>query len=462
MQNDLLFQNFNLAQGYNTSLNPYLSRPGESSAALNCDFTTIGSVAKFAGYASVYTGLSASDVLGLYNFKTSAGASVFLAVNGTVLYYLSGSTWTSALTGLTTGLKAEFTTHLDTAIMVNGTDVAKKSTNGSSWSTLGGTPPVAKYTVTFDNKVYMFNITSHPSRMQWSDDGTIETWTSTNFQDIITDVGSGDQITGATVNNNSLLIFKNYSTWKWDTYNLVVMDANTGCRSPRSIASRNNWTFWLSHNGVMATDGGRPRKISKQIDDIVAGITDITACVGWVMDEYYYLYVGTANGITNCLLCYNYNNNTWAYKSMQDSVKVAAILTSGSGASQFSYFGNSGGQVYKFRTGLDDNSSAIPFELITAPDVSKAPHRQKDYKEFIVFLDGTSLPGVDVLYSIDYNDFQPLGHAQSLITKLRFPSDATGYSIRIMYKSIGTKGQQKIRGHMCFGKVKTGDLLDVR
>lgn len=462
MQNiKVLFSNFNLGQGYNTAVNPYLSKSGECTDALGCSFSTIGEIARFPGYSTYGNAIAASDILGLYDFKTTAGATKWLTANGTVLYYDNSGTWTSALTGLTSGAKAEFATHLDTVVMVNGSDVPKKSTDGISWSSLGGTPPTGKYIVTFDNKLYILNISGATSRMRWSDDGTIETWTSTNSQDIVTNIGVGDQITGATVNNNSLLIFKNYSVWKWDTNALVILNTSIGCRASRSIATIDDWTFWLSHKGVMATNGGKPFRISKQLqNDFIAGISDITAPVGWAEDNFYYLYIGTSNGVTNCLLIYDFDNNVWSYKSLGDSVKAAAILTT-TGNVRSAYFGNSAGQVYKFKTGSTDNTAAIPFKWTGTIQTAQAPYLQKDFKLLYVYLDRTAKPGVNVHYSIDYRDFRPLGQAFKTVNEFHFPAGTQGYNIRIMYTNNSSADQQNIRGHLCLGTIKPGKLGDV-
>lgn len=457
----VLFNNFNLGGGYNTGVNPYLNKPSEAREALGVDFSNVGTLSRFSGYSTYATGLDASDVLGLYDFKTTAGVTKWLAVTGTVLYYDNSGTWTSALTGLTTGQKANFATHLDTVIMVNGTDVAKKSTNGTSWSSLGGTPPVAKYVITFDNKVYMLNLSGFPSRMRYSNDGTIETWTSTNIQDVITDIGVGDEITGAAVNNNSLLVFKNYSTWKWDTFSLITLNTNTGCRAPRSIATIDDKTFFLSHKGVMMSNGGKPVRISLQIRDFIDGISDITAPVGWAEDNIYYLYIGTSNGVTNCLLIYDYDHNAWSYKSLGDSVKAAAILTT-SGNVRSAYFGNSAGQVYKFKTGNTDNTAAIPFKWVSSLEISKAPHLLKDYQYLYVMLDRTAKPGIDVFYSIDFQDFKSLGTAWYQTTELKFPPGTTGHNIRLAFESNTTLGQQGILGYVGLGEYQPGRLGNVK
>jgi len=456
---NILFQSQNLAEGLNLGANKFLLKSGEALEALNCDFSEVGTLQRFLGYEKYGDELAASDILGIYDFKTTAGATKWLCVNGAALYSDESGTWTSRLV-LTTGLEVSFATHLDTVIVSNGTDVMKKSTNGTSWSTLDGTPPVAKYILTFDNKVYALNLSGYASRIRWSDDGTIETWTATNIQDIITNIGIGDRITGGTVNNNALLVFKNYSTWKWDTYELRTLNTTIGCRAPKSIATIDDWTFWLSHQGVYATNGGKPFRISKAVKPFIDGISDITTPVGWAEDNFYYLYIGTSNSVTNCLLIYDYDNNVWSYKSMGDVIKNVAILTTSANV-RSAYFGDDAGWVYKFKTGNNDDAVAIPFKWVGAPQLSGQPHLQKDYKYFYVFLDRTAKYGIDVFYSVDFEDFKPLGTATKSVTEFAFPPGTQGHNIRISYSTNLTTDQQKILGHICLGDVLRGRLGSV-
>lgn len=457
----ILFSNFNLSQGLNLGCSLYLNKDGECREALNCDFTEVGALMRLLGYAKYGSALAASNILGLYDFKSiSGGITKWLAVNGTVLYYDNAGTWTSTLTGLTTGKEASFCTHLDTCIMSNGTDVMKKSTNGTTWASLGGTPPVAKYIVTFDNKVYALNLSGYTSRMRWTDDGTIETWTATNIQDVATNIGVGDEITGGTVNNNSLLVLKNYSVWGWDSYELRCLHATIGCRAPKSIATVDAWTFWLSHQGVYATNGGKPFRISKAIKPFIDGIADVTAPVGWAENNFYYLYIGDSNGVSKCLLIYDYDNNAWSYKSMNDVIHNAAILTTAAHV-RSAYVGDDSGQIYKFNTGNDDDGVGIPFKWAGPPNMSGNPHLNKDYKYFYVFLDRTAKNGINVSYSLDFGDPQPLGLANKTVNEFAFPPGTQGHNIRIFYESNLKTDQQKIEGHVCLGEVLKGRLGDI-
>jgi len=455
----VLDSNFNISgAGYNTSVNPYLNKPDESREALNCDTSEIGTLKRFPGYATYGNDLGSTSILGLYDYKTSTGDKKWLAVFATDIYYDNAGTWMTTSSTLTTGKNAEFATHLDTLIMVNGTDAPLKSTNGTSFSALGGSPPTAKYILTFDNKVYMLNLTGNTSRMQWSDDGTIETWTATNIQDIITNIGIGDQITGGAVNSNSLLIFKNYSTWRWDTYSLKVLSPSIGARSPRSIVTLDDRTFFLSHKGVYACDGSRPFRISKKVQDFIDGITDFTACVGWTEYNFYYLYIGTSNGVTNCVLIYDNDADNWSYKSLGVVPKVATILTT-SPSTRNMYFGDSFGQVYKFKTGNNDNGAEIPFKYRSPLLLSSAPHKIKSYEYLYVFMDRDSEPGVQVYYSVDFEQFKILGIASKSVSELPFPSNTRGHNIQIMYASNHSKAHQDIYGHMLMGEVLEDRLV---
>src|SRR3990167_11374555 len=91
--------------------------------SLNFNFDRYGCATLRVGTTLLGNQLS-GDIVGLYEFRDSGdGANnQIIAVNGTVLYYLNGSTWTSRRTGLTDGAFARFTTFLDYVWMVNGNE----------------------------------------------------------------------------------------------------------------------------------------------------------------------------------------------------------------------------------------------------------------------------------------------------------------------------------------------------
>lgn len=145
---------------------------------------------------------------------------------------------------------------------------------------------------------------------------------------------------------------------------------------------------------------------------------------------------------------------------MGDTVKVAAILTT-SGNVRDAYFGNSSGQVYKFRTGNNDNTVAIPFKWTSMQYTSNAPQLLKDYKYLYVYLERTAKPGIDVFYSVDFDDFKPLGTAHKTVSEFVFPSGISGNSIRIQFAQNSTTDQQNIYGFVCLGDIEAGRLQDV-
>lgn len=465
MNSVVLFENRNLSGGYNTDVNAYLNKSNESREALGCDFNEVGSIKRVSGYETFGTGLPSYEVLGLYDFKTSTGTTKFLSATGGKIYSFESGTWTERYTSLNTSRPMTFATHLDRVIATNGDDSPIFSADGETWETLSGSPPKGNYVLTFNNSVYMLNLQGATSRIQWSDDGTISTWNSDNTLDVITNVGLGDQITGGAVNNNNLIIFKNYSTWKWDTVSLVTLNTNAGCTSPRSIATIDNWTFWLSHKGIMATSGGKPERISNAVSDFIEGITDLRSCVGWAENNFYRLYIGTSNGVSNCVLIYDFDNNVWSYESLQDPVKASAILTDTNGAQGFTdrsaYFGDDSGQIYKYGTGNNNNGAPIPFKWVSRLETAQYPYREKEFEYLYVFTDKEAKPGVDVYISIDYKDFQFIGNANKSTSLLRIPSGSHGHHIRISFQTNNTGEQQTIYGYMGVGKVLPWRLTDV-
>src|SRR3990167_1417850 len=115
----------NLTTGLITAgaISEYRSPMDAVTESLNFKFNRIGAATLREGTTRLGNQLS-GNILGLYEFRDDGDGSnnQVVAVNGTVLYYLDGTTWTSQLSGLTTGKKARFTTFLNFLWMVNGSD----------------------------------------------------------------------------------------------------------------------------------------------------------------------------------------------------------------------------------------------------------------------------------------------------------------------------------------------------
>ena len=141
--------------------------------SMNFEFDSIGSARLRKGSTSLGTGLAASNVLGLYEFNDDPGTyHRLVCVNGTVLYYLSGTTWTSKRTGLTASKKARFTTFLNYLWMVNGSNDTAiwDGQTGNSFVTTGNASgaPVGKFIEVFRARVWITGNATYPDRIYFS------------------------------------------------------------------------------------------------------------------------------------------------------------------------------------------------------------------------------------------------------------------------------------------------------
>ena len=123
-----------------------------------CFDEEIGAAKLRKGSAMVGSQISdGNNILGLANFRSRSTTNhALLAVATTIIY--KGESWTSSLTGNTTGLKTRFCQFLDSIVRINGTDGAQ-SFNGSSWVSSSGVfdlsnfPTGVKYVINYKDRV---------------------------------------------------------------------------------------------------------------------------------------------------------------------------------------------------------------------------------------------------------------------------------------------------------------------
>lgn len=446
------FYEFNLGDGLNVAVNPFQNKDGESRVMQNCDTSSIGVLSKQLGYAT-YGNNKTNSVKGLYSYtKSSTSTAYWLMVSGTDFFYDNAGTWTDD--GNVSNAEMEFTTYLDTCIMVNGIDAPQKFT-GSGISALSGSPPTGKYIATYAESVFIANITNNKSRLQWSDTAKIETWTASNYHDFRDD--DGDEITGITRNGDNLLVFKNNSLHKFSfnedgTTSVNEISNSIGCVDNRTIATINNWTFFLSNQGIYAYNG-QLVYIGRKVKPFEDGILSYGVCVGIADKNFYYLYIGTSNSVTNCMLIYNYLDNKWSYKNLADVPVTMAIMTTTAGVRTIK-FGNNAGQVYTLNFGYADNTTNITMDYETPPLHFKEPNNIKKYNELVVLCNTETKQAVNVYYSIDYKDWDYLGTVYKPVNVLTIPNknkhhfDNNGYHIRLKFTECSSSETVDIYGYV--------------
>lgn len=356
--------------------------------SINFKFNKIGSAKLRDGTTLLGTGgVLSGNILGLYEFRDGGAGTnnQIIAVNGTVLYYLSGSTWTSKRTGLTTGQKARFTTFLDFVWMVNNAEATAiwDGNPANSFVTTGNaaSAPVGKFIENFRSRVWILGSDTYPDRVWFSSlpsavTTPVVTWnTSVTTGDWI-DVApnDGENITGARRTRKALLVFKNNHIYPIYSISQTEPDpiTNVGTYSNESIVETKAGIFFHHPSGFYRYSvGSEPEEISKPIIDIVNAITvaNYSKVCGWLEpngDNIVWA-VGscTINGVTysNLEVRYTISTQTWTHYQKPTQALVASRYNDGS--TLFQLIGDDSGNVLKMDVGTTDNGTAITYSLIT-------------------------------------------------------------------------------------------------
>ena len=103
----------------------------------------------------------------------------------------------------------------DIFIMTNGQDVMK-TYNGADVADLGGSPPIAKWVIAFQNRLLVCGTveggTDYPQRIRWSSAGTLITWSggTSGYIDVMDTV---DWCTALTLLRDKCFLYKERSIW---------------------------------------------------------------------------------------------------------------------------------------------------------------------------------------------------------------------------------------------------------
>jgi hypothetical protein len=239
-----------------------ISNPGELKEASladckNFNITRQGKVSKRKGISKLYATAcgSGADVNTIYEYKSPGGQYVsnyVLVASGTKIYSYYNSTWNDVKTGLTSGLKFDFVTHLGMCVGVNGTDANLKIySNGTSPANatvypLGIPVPAAAPTVSATTLTYARRYLS------------TETWFRGrySFVEFSNKLYTTDY--NSTANHTSLKATADGTTWS-EQYDLAEDDAgwvggdnthNFNNKDGLSMASFDSELYWTTYDST--------------------------------------------------------------------------------------------------------------------------------------------------------------------------------------------------------------------
>ena len=225
-----------------------------------------------------------------------------------------------------TGTRWRFTQFGDVVIAANGAQKLQAWVIGSStiFADLAAAAPVASFVTVVRDFVVGANISSYPSRVQWSDINDETNWTSgPTSQSDYQDIPDGGNIRGITGGEFGLVLLDQAIVrmsyigaplfFQFDTISRTL-----GCYESGSIAQYGPMTFFLSDDGFYMCDGQSVKPIGAEkidrwfFDDAdPANITKMSAAIDPIRKIVAWCYPNTRAGKT--ILIYNWQVQKWTY-----------------------------------------------------------------------------------------------------------------------------------------------------
>lgn len=449
--------------GMNTKTSPLIIKDNECELALNYTLNKFGALEKRRGYTQFANQPQVGQsVLGLYEFRSNARQNssgtkrqIMTIKNsgGDKLIYSStnGANFVLRATIASPfgGEKSRFATFVNRVIHMDGLSTScLSSADGETWAATTQPAPTGVTTgagmcvpIVFQDRVYVMAgntvvtggiFTSAPfynkifySSLPLINDATSVSWAEEDNFDLNPD--DNDGIMGGENNGNRLLFFKRDAMYRW-TFGQVEADKLIGVGTTAIESVRTNFdigvTFFANPKGVFAYTGGRPRLISRKIQQYIDAVSDWAAICAEVDDDHYYLSVGDitvfGKAITNAVLVYHISLDAWTIFSLADRpVVFARMIASTTGTVSHIYFGTSAGKVMKLFDGTDDAGASIATEFISKEYLLSYPERTN-----LTWLDvfSESRGNASIFYDLDrLNLFDELGSLQYRITNFRIP-----------------------------------------
>ena len=453
----------------NTGVSDFLLKDNELTACKNVWTYQIGKIEKVPGYAKCYASqvIDDKDVNFLHWYYDTGNRTNYLLATSDegsdlTLEYRTTGAW-ATIGSISTSWDTYATSQPDMENFLGKTFIVgyKSTTTFLPVATVNATTfsvadsdltdmAQGKYIVRYKDLLYVLHAevggTVYPSRAYYSSApsaGAI-TWTpTTDFVEFGYD--DGDEITGGIEALDKLIVFKQFSMWKYDE-SIRLKIANIGCDSFRSIVKVNNVPYWFNRDGFYRWTGAQPelisRKIQKFVDAITATKLDEVVATQYNADEYR-AFIGdvTVNGIAyvNTWVCWNTASETWYIRCTNDVAKSASNYVEG--GKRRAYFGNDDGFVMKFANKIEttpiyaDNGNPINSFFITKNFDYGVPEDSKLIRHITAY---TAKPqGLVMTVDTDNRD-EFSATQQQIINRNVFDADINAIGNSFRYKFIET------------------------
>jgi len=424
--------------GVNLKQNP-LNTDGDLLRVVNCDPTHIGAWKKRPGFITYLGTPDSAEVTCLFNFNRNNGTQLWTyRISGGSLYYSTQGTGAWTICGGGTLTNGAFTSPgflEDTMIIGDGTAATRHTTNGTSFTNTTSAP-AAQFFTDFQNRIWAGGTASFDF---YSNVGTPTDWTNDSSSIAIPGPGKINQIWKS---SDRLVTSKNSGAiLRYDGDNLMDLATKLGPSSPQSLASVEDYDFYLNRLGVFGFGGAKPEIVSNKIESLIYNDAG-SAIVGTAFDNApgvahrydYLLSVGsiadnlTNEPINNAALVYDYRLNDWRTYSLATRPTSWLSFADSLGSQQL-VFGNSSGQCYQMAgTAVTDNGTAI--QSVLEGFIHGGSFLEKKWSWIRMLFNPGCEADIQVAlantFTKETKNWQSLGQANDGIVEYHFPSDSRG------------------------------------
>lgn len=360
--------------------------PQSSSDLLNVDFDTRGAIRKRRGYVKLNSSRVTEDnCLGLINYKTKAGDLFAVSIFDDKVYKMDDldGTWDDITNVVSlTDDQDNFMKLIigqDTVIGTNGTDAPIKWTGAGNAAALS----IANFTHAKDVLYYKNRLifahtteggTKFPNRIRWSNVGTIETYTATDYTDE-SETEDGAEIVGMAKLYDEIYVFKNssssgikrlYYTGQAVAPFGVINIGDVGAVSRDAIVNidipgiGSGLIYWGIDNKIRFFDGNQSVDIADHIQPTLDGINRSRAkhiqAVNYPELNQVWFSVSYGSSTTqDKVIIYDYHNKAFL---VHDNIDANALgILEDSSENKLLCTGGYAGLVYKQNTGNNDDSN---------------------------------------------------------------------------------------------------------
>lgn len=376
--------------GYAGSTPSTSINPKEALNLQNVFITVGGAIQKRQGNSSFNgTAFNSGAVwTGLESFKLSTGSTEWLVgTAGTKIGQgaTSGSSFTDITGAVTVTSSANnlwtFSPMNDLLIGVGGAPDAPFKWSGSgNAAALGGSPPSGSFGFQNNNRMFIGNVTSNPSLIQWSVLSNPEDWSSAGSGSTFVSKNDGDTLVGAGImSEDQVLLFKQRSVYsligRTAPFPVFPLFRGVGAVGKKAIVVADGLCYFITPQGRMKITDGTSLISDQQLpklryaDDLWDGLNQnrLQYIVGqhYVGKGFNHIYWMCSNGSSstnNLAIIWDIKNQCWLQHTTGYSANAACRLQNGD-----FYMGSYDGKAY-----LQDAPSVYSDASETSPGTINA------------------------------------------------------------------------------------------